>query len=77
MAAFNNRRLRDWHLESGLTLEQVCVAAEPLSYSYLRALHDGRRRRPSIELLARLAAAYDRDLRELFTDQDADPAGVR
>ena len=75
MATFNHRVLRAWRLESGMTPEQVCVAA-PMSYPYLRALEDGRRTRPSIGLLTRLAEVYGRDVRELFTD-DAAQAGAR
>jgi transcriptional regulator with XRE-family HTH domain len=56
--------------------EQVCVDA-PVSYPYLRALEDGLRDRPSLALLTRLAEVYGRDIRELFTDDAAAPAGTR
>jgi transcriptional regulator with XRE-family HTH domain len=72
--AFNHRVLRAWRLGSGLTPEQVCVAAS-ISYPYLRQLED-KGGNPSAGVLARLAAVYRRDLGELFTS-DPDPAGAR
>jgi transcriptional regulator with XRE-family HTH domain len=75
MATFNHRVLRRWRLESEYTPEQVCVLA-PVSYPYLRGIEDGIRPTPSLALLTRLAEVYDRDLRELFTD-DPDRAGAR
>ena len=74
--SYDHRVLRVWRLESGKTPEQVCVAA-PMSYPYLRALEDGRRVRPSIAVLTRLAEVYGRDVRELFTEDDAAQAGAR
>ena len=70
--AFNHTVLRAWRLESGMTPEQVCVAAR-VSYPYLRRLEDlgGN---PSADLLDRLAAAYGRPVGELFTP---DPAAAR
>jgi transcriptional regulator with XRE-family HTH domain len=78
VAGFDHCVLRRWRHESGLSPELVCVRAQ-MSYPYLRALEDGRRVRPSIELLARLAEVYGRDIRELFTgsDGEAEPAGAR
>lgn len=74
-SAFNPRALRTWHQESGMRLEQVCVLTG-VSYPYLRGLTTGLTRSPSIRLLERLAAVYDRDIGELFT-ADPDPAGAR
>jgi transcriptional regulator with XRE-family HTH domain len=74
--SFDYRVLRAWRLESGMKLEQACVLAD-VSYPYLRAIEHGQRQRPSIELLTRLAAVYDRDLRELFTGHHDAPAGAR
>ena len=70
MPTFNHSVLRAWRLQSGKTLEEVAYRAE-VSYPYLRRLEDlgGN---PSAALLARIAAVYGRDIRELF-----DPAGVR
>ena len=68
---FNHRVLREWHAESGMTAEEVCYRAK-VSYPHLRRLHRPGGN-PSAELLARLAAVYGRDVRELF----ADPAGIR
>jgi len=62
--------LRQWRQEAGLSLEQACVLAR-LSYPYLRAIESGARPNPSIHLLTRLAAVYQRDIGELFT-----PAGA-
>ncbi|MGH3162570.1 MAG: helix-turn-helix transcriptional regulator [Streptosporangiaceae bacterium] len=62
--AFNHRVLRAWRLGSGLTPEQVCVAAK-VSYPYLRTLED-KGGNPSAALLARLAEVYGRSLDELF-----------
>jgi len=78
MHKFDHRVLRTWRQESGMPPELVCVRAE-VSYPYLRAIEDGARARPSIALLTRLAAAYGRDVRELFTDrgEDAERAGAR
>jgi transcriptional regulator with XRE-family HTH domain len=56
--------------------EQVCVLAN-VSYPHLRGIEDGVRKRPSLPLLTRLAAVYNRDLRDLFTEHDDAPAGVR
>jgi transcriptional regulator with XRE-family HTH domain len=72
MSTFNHRVLRAWRLESGKTLEEVAYRAQ-VSYPYLRRLEDlgGN---PSAALLARIAAVYGRDVRELFA---LDPAGVR
>lgn len=75
MASYDHRVLLAWHQDSGKTLEQVCVLAQ-VSYPYLRSLRNGVRGRPSIEVLTRIAAAYGRDVRELFTD-DATKAGAR
>ena len=75
MVTFNHRVLRTWRLDSGLTPEQVCVAAS-VSYPYLRQLEDNGGN-PSSALLARIAAVYGRPLGELFTDGDAEPAGAR
>jgi len=75
MATFDHRVLRAWRLQSGMKPEQVCVQAD-MSFSYLRALEAGAHRNPSVGLLTRLAAAYGRDVRELFTDDPA-PAGTR
>ena len=74
MPTFNRHVLRDWRTDSGKTLEEVAFRAE-VSYPHLRRLEDlgGN---PSAALLARIAAVYDRDIRELFTP-DPDPAGVR
>jgi len=71
---FNHDLLRAWRLESGLKLEEVCVAA-PISYPYLRRLED-KGGNPSAAVLARLAVVYRRDLRELFTTEP-DRAGAR
>jgi transcriptional regulator with XRE-family HTH domain len=72
MATFNHARLRAWRADSGMTLEEVAFRAS-VSYPHLRRLEDlgGN---PSAALLARLAAVYGRDVRELFT---TDPAGAR
>jgi transcriptional regulator with XRE-family HTH domain len=73
--AYNRHVLIAWHLESGKTLEEVAFRAE-VSYTHLRRLHQGGN--PSAALLARLAAVYGRDIRELFTaDAESDSAGVR
>ena len=71
--AFNHRVLRAWRLESGLTPEQVCVAA-PISYPYLRTLED-RGGNPSAAVLARLAEVYGRPIGELFAGE-TEPAGA-
>ena len=71
--AFNHDLMRAWRLESGLKLEEVCVAA-PISYPYLRRLED-KGGNPSAALLARLAAVYGHDLSELFTSEET--AGAR
>ena len=76
MTSFNGRELRTWRLESGMTPEQVCVAAE-VSYTYLRSLEDGAAKNPTIALLTRIAAVYGRDIRDLFTDHDEPMAGAR
>ena len=69
---FNHRILVTWHAESGITLEEVSFRAQ-VSYSHLRRLlRPGGN--PSAVMLARIAAVYDRDLRELF---DPDLAGVQ
>lgn len=75
--AFNHRVLRRWRLASGIRMEQVCVLAN-VSYPYLRSMEDGRAyaSHPSFALLTRLAAVYQRDIRELFTD-DSETAGAR
>ena len=72
MPTFNHHVLRTWRLDSGKTLEEVAFRAE-CSYPHLRRLEDlgGN---PSAALLVRIAAIYDRDLRELF---DPDLAGVQ
>lgn len=74
MPTFNRLVMRDWRLDSGKTLEEVAFRAE-VSYPHLRRLEDlgGN---PSAALLARIAAVYGRDIRELFTF-DQDPAGAR
>ena len=64
-----------WRADSGKTLEEVAFRAQ-CSYSYLRRLEDGTHSNPSAALLARIAAVYGRDIRELFTD-DPDRAGAR
>jgi transcriptional regulator with XRE-family HTH domain len=73
--AFNPRVLRAWRLDSGMATEEVCVAAR-VSYPYLRQL-ESYGGNPSAAVLARLAAVYHRDLGELFTTTDPDPAGAR
>ena len=71
---FNHNALVTWHAESSMTLEEVAYRAE-VSYSHLRRmLRPGGN--PSAVMLARLAAVYGRDIRELFTS-DADLAGVQ
>jgi len=71
---FNHNALVTWHAESDMTLEEVAYRAE-VSYSHLRRmLRPGGN--PSAVMLARLAAVYGRDIRELFTS-DADLAGVQ
>jgi transcriptional regulator with XRE-family HTH domain len=69
---YDRRVLRTWHLESGKTLEEVAFRAR-CSYTHLRRLRDVGGN-PSAELLARIAAVYGRDVRELFTP---DRAGAR
>jgi transcriptional regulator with XRE-family HTH domain len=77
MPPLNNRVLRGWRFDSGMTPEEVCWHARPLSTGYLRELEDGRATNPSAPLLARIAAAYGRSLDELFTaDDDTEPAGA-
>jgi transcriptional regulator with XRE-family HTH domain len=76
MVAFNHRKLREWRLASGLRPEEVCARAG-VSYSYLRGIEDGARVNPSARMLARIAAVYGRSLDELFTTDDAEPAGAR
>ena len=71
---FNHNALVTWHAESDMTLEEVAYRAE-VSYSHLRRmLRPGGN--PSAVMLARLAAVYGRDVRELLTS-DPDPAGAR
>ena len=75
MPTFNHHVLRTWRLDSGKTLEEVAFRAE-CSYPHLRRLEDlgGN---PSAALLVRIAAVYDRDLRELFdpsANQIVEPA---
>lgn len=66
---FNHNALVTWHAESGMTLEEVAYRAE-VSYSHLRRLlRPGGN--PSAVMLARLAAVYGRDIRELFTSDAA------
>lgn len=74
MATFDHRVLLAWRLESGMRPEEVCYRT-PVSFSYLRAIENGHKTSPSIELLERLAALYGGDVRELFTAPD--PAGAR
>ena len=64
-ADVNRHVLRTWRADSGKTLEEVAFRAE-CSYPYLRRLED-RGSNPSAALLARIAAVYGRDIRELFT----------
>jgi transcriptional regulator with XRE-family HTH domain len=75
MPAFNHRVLREWRLDSGKTLEEVAFRAQ-ISYPYLRRLEDlgGN---PSAAVLARIAGVYGHEPGELFTDDDATPAGAR
>jgi transcriptional regulator with XRE-family HTH domain len=72
LPAFNHRLLRAWRDESGLRPEEVCARAQ-VSYGYLRAIESGSRANPSIAVLTRIAAVYDRSVAELI---DA-PAGAR
>ena len=78
MPRLDHRVLRGWRRDSDMTPEQVCVLAR-VSYPYLRALEDGAptARNPSFAVLARIASVYGRDPGELFTDDDAEPAGAR
>jgi transcriptional regulator with XRE-family HTH domain len=68
----NPRVLREWRDASGMTFEEIAYRAE-ISYPYLRRL-EAQGGNPSAVIVARLAAVYGRDMRELFT---ADPAGAR
>lgn len=76
------RRLRTWRLASGMTPEQVCVAAD-ISFPYLRAIEDTDRVHPSVAVLDRMTRVYGRTLAELFADDDescaasGDRAGAR
>jgi transcriptional regulator with XRE-family HTH domain len=72
--SYNRHVLRAWRTDSGKTLEEVAFRAQ-VSYPHLRRLEDGDAN-PSAALLARIAAVYGRDIRELFTD-DPDRAGAR
>lgn len=73
----NHRVLRAWRYADGRKPEQICVAAD-ISFPYLRRLEDGTASNPTASVLARLAAAYGRDVGELFTaDPAPDPAGAR
>lgn len=69
--SFDYLVLRGWQAESDMRLEEVAYRAE-CSFTHLRRLLAGTHN-PSADLLARLAAVYGRDVRELFTD----PAGAR
>jgi transcriptional regulator with XRE-family HTH domain len=73
MGSFDHRKFREWRLDSGLTREQVCVRAAPLSFPHLVSIESGTRD-PSIALLQRLAAVFGRSPGELFT---RDEAGAR
>jgi transcriptional regulator with XRE-family HTH domain len=72
VAIFNHHVLRTWRLGSGLSPEQVCVAAR-ISYPYLRTLED-RGGNPSAAVVARLAEVYGRPLDELFSAETAGAA---
>jgi transcriptional regulator with XRE-family HTH domain len=69
MVTFNHGVLRAWRLESGMSPEQVCVAAG-ISYPYLRTLED-RGGNPAAIVLARLAEVYGRSLSDLFDTESA------
>ena len=73
MSTINRHVLIAWHDASGKTLEEVAFRAG-VSYPHLRRLQDlgGN---PSAAMLARIAAVYGRDIRELFIF-DQDPAGA-
>ena len=70
---FDRDALIQWRLDADLSREQLCARAG-VSYPYLTAIENGHRT-PSLAILVRLAAAYGRDLRELFTEPD--PVGAR
>jgi transcriptional regulator with XRE-family HTH domain len=73
-STFNHARLRQWRDESDKKPEEVAYRAE-CSFSHLLRL-ESLGGNPSAALLARIAAVYGRDVRELYTF-DADPAGAR
>jgi transcriptional regulator with XRE-family HTH domain len=75
MPVFNHHVLRAWARASQRRDEEICVRAG-ISYPYLQAIKGGARANPSADVLARLAAAYERPVGELFTD-DAETAGAR
>lgn len=76
MITFNHRVLRTWRDDSGLRPEEVCARAR-VSISYLRAIEDGRRVNPSVQMLARIVAVYGRSLDELFAASAKPRAGAR
>jgi transcriptional regulator with XRE-family HTH domain len=74
LVILNHRRLRQWRLDAGLSLEEAAARAG-ISYPYLRSLEDGYRANPSARKLVQVCAVYgDHDISELYAAGTGDAA---